>query len=143
MKTSERCIASLKKEEGFTPVAKHLKGDRPEIITGGYGFTHVQPGETFTEAQADVFLRALLTGIEERVTASVKVLLTQGQFDALVSFAYNVGIGHLVTSTLLRKLNAHDYVGAAHEFASWVYAAGVMLPGLVARRALGLSWFEG
>lgn len=64
----------------------------------------------------------------------VKVKLTQNQFDALVSFVYNVGVGAFRTSTLLRKLNNGDYVGAAAEFKRWKFGGGKELPGLVRRR---------
>jgi len=65
------------------------------------------------------------------------------QFDALVSFAYNVGIGNLKSSTLLRKLNAGDYDGAALEFHRWKRSNGRVLPGLVRRRAAEALLFQG
>lgn len=64
----------------------------------------------------------------------VKVRLTQSQFDALVSFVYNVGVEAFRTSTLLRKLNGADYVGAAAEFKRWKMGGGKVLPGLIRRR---------
>ena len=82
-------------------------------------------------------------GYESDVSNLVKVKLTQGQFDALVSFAYNLGARALSTSTLLQKLNAGDYTGAADEFPRWNKAGGKVLPGLTwrreAERALFLS----
>lgn len=75
------------------------------------------------------------------VAEMVEVPLTQNQFDALVSFAFNVGEGALAESTLLRKLNAGDYIGAADEFGKWVKADGEVLPGLVSRRAAERALF--
>jgi len=79
---------------------------------------------------------------EQLVTAMVKVPLKQHQFDALVSFAYNVGGGNLRSSTLLRKLNAGDYDGAALEFHKWNRSNGKVLPGLVRRRAAEALLFQ-
>jgi lysozyme len=70
------------------------------------------------------------TGVEHAVTRR----MTQGQFDALVSFAYNVGVGAVRSSTLVRRLNAGDAAGAANEFMRWTKSAGRVLPGLVRRR---------
>ncbi len=68
------------------------------------------------------------------VNRLVTVPLTQNQFDALISFVFNLGIGNFRTSTLLKKLNAGDYTGAAKEFPPWVRADGKQLPGLIKRR---------
>jgi GH24 family phage-related lysozyme (muramidase) len=68
------------------------------------------------------------------VLGLVKVPLNSNQFSALVSFSFNVGTGNLQTSTLLKKLNALDYTGAADEFLKWAKAKGQELPGLVRRR---------
>ncbi|MCK8356941.1 lysozyme, partial [Erwinia amylovora] len=73
----------------------------------------------------------------------VKVPLSQSQFDALVSFSYNVGSGALEGSTLLRLLNAGDYDGAHGQFSKWTKAAGVELAGLVRRRAREAEVFGG
>ncbi|EDH9820259.1 TPA_asm: lysozyme, partial [Salmonella enterica subsp. enterica serovar Typhimurium] len=75
-----------------------------------------------------------LVGYENDVSRLVKVKLTQGQFDALVSFAYNLGARTLSSSTLLRKLNSGDYAGAADEFLRWNKAGGKVLNGLTRRR---------
>jgi lysozyme len=147
---SERCIAELKQLEGFTPVAKHLDGDRPEVITGGYGDTQVKLGETHTEPEWEEKLLQRLASFEWMVNAAVKVPLTQSQFDALVLFVYNVGPGDpyvlppidgFLTSTLLRKLNAGDYAGAALQFPRWNKSNGQVQGGLVKRRKLEQSWF--
>lgn len=77
------------------------------------------------------------------VNARVSVPLDQAQFDSLVSFVYNVGPGAFGRSTLLRKLNAGDYAGAAQEFGRWVYAGPNVAPGLVTRRAAEALHFAG
>lgn len=71
---------------------------------------------------------------EKGVSDLVKVPLNQNQFDALVSFAFNLGLGNLKSSTLLKKLNASDYIGASKEFERWNRAGGKVLNGLTRRR---------
>lgn len=106
------------------------------VWTIGYGSTTgVVEGMTWTREQAELGLRNDVARFEAGVLKAATVPLTQGQFDALVSFAYNVGLGALERSTLLRKLNAGDAAGAAAEFAKWTKAAGRVMPGLVRRRA--------
>lgn len=94
----------------------------------------IRPGMTIKEETAERLLRTGLVSYESDVSKLVKVKLTQGQFDALVSFAYNLGARALSTSTLLQKLNAFDYAGAADEFPRWNKAGGKVLPGLTRRR---------
>ena len=84
--------------------------------------------------EAERLLKTGLVSYESDVSRLVKVGLTQGQFDALVSFTYNLGARTLSTSTLLRKLNAGDYAGAADEFLRWNKAGGKVLNGLTRRR---------
>ena len=147
---SDAGIAELKTIEAYTPVAKHLAGDRPNVITGGYGDTEVVLGETHSQAEWEAKLRKRLQMFERAVTRAVQVQITQSQFDALVIFSYNVGLGDphcfppipgFLTSTLLDKLNAGDYAGALLEFPKWNKSAGKVLAGLVARRAKEASWF--
>ena len=76
------------------------------------------------------------------MTEAVKVPLNPNQFGALTSFTYNLGAGNLRSSTLLRKLNAGDYAGAAAEFARWNKAGGKVLKGLTRRRAAERALFE-
>ncbi|MCY1305462.1 Lysozyme RrrD [compost metagenome] len=71
----------------------------------------------------------------------MRVPLSQGQFDALASFVFNLGSGNLQCSTLLRKLNAKDYAGAADEFPRWNKAGGKVLAGLTRRRAAERALF--
>ena len=106
------------------------------VLTIGYGSTgpHVKEGLTITPKEATDLLAKDLTRFEDAVNGLVKVPMTQGQFDALVSFAFNCGIGALQESTLLRLLNKEDYVAAAAQFDRWVMGPNGPLPGLVRRR---------
>lgn len=114
------------------------------VWTIGFGHTgpDVVEGKRITLQEAEELLRGDLVEVERRVQQLVTAPLTQGQFDALVSFAYNVGLGALERSTLLRKLNAEDYRGAAAQFAVWTKSTGRELPGLVRRRREERAMFE-
>jgi lysozyme len=118
------------------------------IWTIGYGSTgaHVRPGMTITQAEADNLLIADLARFERAVEKLVKVPLSDGQFAALVSFAFNVGEGKkgFERSTLLKKLNAGDYDAVPSELAKWVNAGGKKVQGLVNRRAAEAGlWAKG
>lgn len=106
------------------------------IWTIGYGSTgpHVKEGMVITEPEAEELLRKDLERFEAGVADLVSVPLSDNQFSALVVFSFNVGLGNLQSSTLLRKLNFADYLGAANEFTRWTKAGGKVLSGLVARR---------
>jgi lysozyme len=99
-------------------------------------------GRTFTDAQCAELLKADTAVAQAAVARLVKVPITQGQYDALVSFTFNVGASNLKSSTLLRKLNAGDCRGAAAEFPRWNRAKGTVLPGLTTRRARERATFE-
>jgi len=136
MKTSAKGIALIKKAEGFAPIPYFCPAGKKTI---GYGHV-ILPGEEFpshiTEEEAtDLLIKDLAERFEPAVEKLVTVDLTHGQFDALVSFVFNLGPGNLKMSTLLKKLNAGDCDGAANEFMKWTRAAGKVLPGLVKRRA--------
>ena len=106
-----------------------------KVWTIGYGHTgDVRGGQVITQSQADDLLKQDLRRFEIAVRKLVKVPLTQNQFDALVSFAYNVGEAALSRSTLLRKLNAGDLAGTKLEFAKWNKGGGKVLAGLTRRR---------
>ena len=110
------------------------------VWTIGYGTikypngVKVKKGDVCTDAQADQYFNNDLVKFENSVNSLVKVSLTQNQFDALVSFAYNLGATNLANSTLLKKLNAKDYKGAAAEFPKWNKAGGKIMAGLTRRR---------
>lgn len=94
----------------------------------------VKKGDTCTLEQAKDYMRHDLIEFENAVNISVKVPLNQNQFDALVSLAYNIGSNAFKSSTLVKKLNAGDYKGAADQFNVWVNAGGKRMQGLVNRR---------
>jgi lysozyme len=94
-----------------------------------------------TRAAALKLLQSDATPAAAAVRSSVKVPLNQAQFDALVSFAFNLGTGALETSTLLKKLNAGNYAAVPKEFEKWVKAGGKTLPGLVRRRTAEADLF--
>lgn len=95
----------------------------------------------FTKAEGRVILLRDLERYADAVRSAVKVTLNDNQFGALVSFTYNLGAANLRKSTLVKKLNAGDYAGAAKEFARWDRAGGKVLPGLTKRRAAEAALF--
>jgi len=141
MHTSQRGLDLIKSFEGLRLTAYRCPADIPTI---GYGTTAgVKMGDTITKERAEELLREDVKRFEGYIERLVKVPLTQGQWDALSSFVYNLGPGALEKSTLLRLLNAGDYSGAAAQFDRWVYASGKKLSGLVKRRAAERALFEG
>lgn len=107
------------------------------VWTIGFGHTKdVHAGEHITRNEAYDLLTKDLVQTQEELAAIVKVPVTENQFIALMSWLFNLGLTPAVRrSTLLRKLNAGDYEGAAEEFPKWRKSAGQVLPGLVNRRA--------
>ncbi|HDX4060216.1 TPA: lysozyme [Citrobacter freundii] len=137
MQTSDKGIALIKEFEGCKLTAYQ---DSVGVWTIGYGWTQpvdgkpIRAGMTIKQETAERLLKTGLVRYESDVSRLVKVGLTQGQFDALVSFTYNLGSRALSTSTLLRKLNCGDYTGSADEFLRWNKAGGKVLNGLTRRR---------
>lgn len=107
-----------------------------KVWTVGYGSTgsHVKPGMTITREQAEELLRSDLRRFEDAVAAAAPKA-TDNQFSAMVSLAFNIGIGALQRSTVLRRHLAGDHAGAADAFAMWNKAGGRVLAGLTRRRA--------
>ncbi|MDV1795073.1 lysozyme [Enterobacter asburiae] len=146
MQTSEKGIAVIKQFEGCKLTAYQ---DSVGVWTIGYGWTQpvdgkpIRAGMTIKQETAERLLKTGLVSYESDVSRLVKVGVTQGQFDALVSFTYNLGSRSLSTSTLLRKLNAGDYAGAADEFLRWNKAGGKVLNGLTRRREAERDLFLG
>lgn len=132
MKTSQKGIDLIKKFEGCQLKAYKCPAG---VWTIGYGHTSgVRKGMTITQIDANEFLALDIQKTEKQVSNLVKVPLKQGQFDALVSFVYNVGIGAFSTSTMLRLLSFKKYKEVANEFERWVYADKEILQGLINRR---------
>lgn len=144
MNTSQTGINLIKGFEGKRLVAYD---DGVGVWTIGYGTikypngVRVKKGDTCTESQAETYLKSDLIKFENAINRLVKVPLNQNQFDALSSFTYNLGETNLSKSTLLRKLNAKDYKGAADQFLVWNRAGGKVLTGLVRRREAERSLF--
>lgn len=132
MKTSERMLGLIRFYEGFRPTAYKCPAG---VWTMGYGHTKgVRAGDRCTHAQAMKWLKEDLKPIEDFLNAS-GVQLTQQQFDALASFAFNVGIAALGASTLWRKVQAdHADETIPQEFKKWIYAGGGISKGLARRR---------
>jgi lysozyme len=123
----------------------HLRAyqDSVGVWTIGWGHTKdVHQGQVITRARAEELFREDVLTFERAVASCVKVAITQQQFDALVSFAFNLGVGALRKSTLLKMLNNQDYQGAAQQFGRWTRAGKVELAGLVKRRAAERKLFE-
>lgn len=132
MRPSEACYSLIRQFEGML---LNAYADPGGIWTIGYGHTKgVREGMHCSLAQANVWLEYDAAEAAEAVNRLVTADLTQHQFDALTDFVFNLGSSALEASTLLRKLNAGDYEGAADEFPRWVYDNHVKLPGLVKRR---------
>lgn len=128
-----RAIDLVKRFEGLKLEAYRCPAGIPTI---GYGHTYnVRMGQRISTIQADLYLEHDFEDAEQEVKEVVLVPLSPQQLGALTSFVFNLGIGKLKASTLLKKLNVGDYQGAANEFDKWVYAAGKKLNGLIARRA--------
>ena len=133
MKISQAGVDLIKHFEGFSAKPYLCPG---QVVTIGYGSTRniTMETSTITEAQGHDLLMDDLVRFENAVHRLCPVPLTQCQYDALVSFSFNLGSGALQSSTLRRKLMREDYLGAADEFPRWVFAAGRRLTGLVRRR---------
>ena len=132
MKASKQGIDFIKKHEALRLNA-YL--DAAGVWTIGYGHTKTaKKGMTITKAEAEKLLVADLKTAENEIN-SHNLPLKQHQFDALVSFVYNVGVGNFRRSTLLKRLKANpNDPDIANQFKRWVYGGGKVLPGLVRRR---------
>jgi len=134
----------IKRFEGLKLAAYPDPGTGAEPYTIGYGHTGgVKPLDTCTLAQAQAWLQSDVRGIVRALADMISVPVTQGQFDACVSLAYNIGVSAFRGSTLLRQLNVSKYQAAADEFPRWNKSGGKVLPGLVDRRAAECALFLG
>lgn len=146
MTTSKAGVDLIKKWEGFRPAMYLDAAGRPTI---GYGTLIDRPEDqylrtaTITEAQAEELLRRDLVSFEQSVNEAITVRLTQNQFDALVSFVYNVGPGNFLNGSLPRLINQRsDALAISAKWREYRLAGGRVLQGLVNRRRdeLALFW---
>jgi len=141
MEYSKTGLILTEKFEGCRLVAYQ---DQVGVWTIGYGHTHgVHEGMICTQEQAEQWLREDIKAAENAVSQDVHVPLTQGEFDALVDFVFNLGSGALLHSTLLRLLNSGNYHGAAEEFEKWDHAGGKVVAQLLRRRQVEEAEFNG
>jgi lysozyme len=145
MKVSTKCIDLIESAEGFRGEVYRCPAD---VATIGFGSTMDTDGKAITmahlpitRAQAVSLMLATLVHYEDAVNRYVTVTINQNQFDALVDFAYNLGIEALRGSTLLKLVNTQQFDGAANEFGKWTHAAGKVEPGLVKRRLVEKNLF--
>lgn len=139
MKISNNGLDLIKQFEGFSSAPYLCPAGIPTI---GYGSTYYEDGtkvtlkdKPITEQRATELLEFIANKtFSENINKVVKVPLNKNQFDALVSFSYNIGNKNFNWSTLLKKLNLSDYEGASLEFGRWNQANGKILNGLVLRR---------
>jgi lysozyme len=157
MKVSQKCIQQIKIDEGV----RNKPYQCPALLwTVGVGHV-IDPNHAkvpladrkalpipagwdrvLSSEEIDDILRKDLARFEAGVLRLIKVPLTQGQFDALVSFSFNVGLGNLQNSTLRMKVNREEFEAAAEQFLVWTKAGGKVLPGLVKRRTHEKEMFE-
>lgn len=141
MQYSNIGIDITEREEALRLVAYQDQGG---VWTNGYGHTgpDVYPGQVITRDQAIEWLKQDTETAVNAVNESVRVTLSQHQFDALVDFVFNVGVHAFENSTMLKLLNEGNYNGADAEFLKWVYVKGTVNKGLFNRRTLETQEFE-
>ena len=146
MEISAEGLALIKKFEGCELEAYQCSAG---VWTIGYGHTKgVQPGDTWSQSHAEHMLEVELEEYQSYINKYVTVNLSQNQFDALVSWVYNLGPNNLKASTLLKVLNSGDYEGVPAQIRRWNKAGGVVLDGLIRRREaeallfIGREWYE-
>lgn len=145
MTPSKSCADLVKSFEGCVLKAYPDPGSGGDPWTIGVGATGpgIFKGVVWTQAQADDRLMADLARFGRGVWIAIaEKETTQNRFDSLVSFSFNVGLGNLLSSTLLRKHIAGDYDGAAQQFSRWNRAAGKEMKGLTRRRAAEAALYK-
>jgi lysozyme len=141
MKTSDLGIEFIKcfEQLRLTPYQ-----DQAGLWTIGYGHRMLpdEDHDTITQNDADALFLGDLAGTENAVNAAVEILLSQNEFDSLVSLCYNIGSGNFAKSTLVKLLNSGNTDLAAQQFLLWDHAGGQVSPGLLARRTAEKAIFE-
>ena len=132
MKCSKEGLALIKKFEGCRLESYRCSAN---VLTIGYGHTGgVQENDVISQPEADKLLEEDIAKFEDYVSDNVIVELNQGQFDALVAWTFNLGVGNLRQSTMLKKLNESDFASVPFEMRRWNKAGGKTLDGLIRRR---------
>ena len=137
MKISNKGLELIKEFEGFSSTAYLCSAKKATI---GYGNTFwedgtpIKLGEQISKERAETLLKHVVDNFSVAVEVDIKIEVTQNQFDAMVSLAYNIGLGAFKNSTLLRQLNRGNFVGASQEFLRWDKSNGKPLLGLTRRR---------
>lgn len=145
MKVSSKGLELIKEFEGFSSVAYLCSAKKATI---GYGNTFwedgtpVKIGDQISKERAETLLKHVVDNFSVAVEVDIKIEVTQNQFDAMVSLAYNIGLGAFKNSTLLRQLNRGNFVGASQEFLRWDKSNGKPLLGLTRRREREKLLFE-
>lgn len=146
MRISIKGLAHIKGWEGYRS-RRYLDAAGKPTIGYGHLLKLHENFDTVTEAQATALLLADVASAEAAINKGVTARLTQNQFDALVSFAYNVGNNGFLTSTLLKMVNAGNFTGAVQQFGRWVYVTRngkkMVVAGLVNRRQADANLFAG
>ena len=141
MKISQEGLSLIKKFEGCELEAYKCAAG---VWTIGYGSTKgVEEGNTITQEEADKLLLDEMEEYEGYINDMVKVDLKQNEFDALVSWVYNLGSSNLSSSTLLQKLNTKEWDDVPNQIKRWNKAGGKVLQGLIRRREAEALLFEG
>lgn len=144
MQISEQGVELIKQFEGYRSKSYQ---DVIGVWTIGYGTTRingvsVRAGMRCTEAEAAAWLKLDADEFLAEASKSITAELNQPQIDAITSFMYNVGVANFKKSTMLRKINKHDFEGAAKEFMKWINAGGKPVQGLVNRRTQEMQLFS-
>ena len=141
-------------QEGLDLI-KRFEGFSPTIYTCPAGYPTIGYGHLVRDRERDLFadgisreeagelLKRDVLWAERGVLRLISVPLTDGQFDALVSFTFNLGAGALQRSTLRQKVNREEHAQVPREFMRWIWAGGKRLPGLLVRRKLEVSLYRG
>ena len=140
MKISQEGLSLIKRFEGCRLKSYKCSAN---VLTIGYGHTSgVKETDTITQDEADKLLQEDVEQFEKYVDDNVTVELGQSQFDSLVAWTFNLGVGNLRESTMLKKLNNEDYKSVPSEMKRWNKAGGKTLDGLIRRREAESLLFE-
>ena len=140
MKISQEGLSLIKRFEGCRLESYKCSAN---VLTIGYGHTSgVKETDTITQDEADKLLQEDVEQFEKYVDDNVTVELGQSQFDSLVAWTFNLGVGNLRESTMLKKLNNEDYKSVPSEMKRWNKAGGKTLDGLIRRRKAESLLFE-